>query len=280
MAFTKPNQAQQTTAANCAAPSTFRAQIAGQTALAPATPTTPIEIETSSGELFTVSFEDVRNFICQKATDAECKIFLETCRAYHLNPFTREASLIHYDNKNDDTPATIVLGKNCYLQMAERHPAYDGFEAGVVVYVDGQIIDREGSILYDGETLLGGWAKVYRKDRSRPSYYEVKFDEYNTGKSIWASKPATMIRKVALVHALREAFPSTYGLLYDESEINVVAESTARELDNPALPARPARAVRKSTAPTKPAVEILPDSPAVPEADSTSDDPFAEGEVL
>ena len=170
MAFTKPNQAQQTTAANRAAPNTFRTQVAGQTAaLAPATPTTPIEIETSSGELFTVSFEDVRNFICQKATDAECKIFLETCRAYRLNPFTREASLIHYDNKNDDSPATIVLGKNCYLQMAERHPAYDGFEAGVVVYVDGQIIDREGSILYDGETLLGGWARVYRKDRSRPS---------------------------------------------------------------------------------------------------------------
>ena len=86
-----------------------------------------------------------------------------------------------------------------------------------------------------------------------------------------------MIRKVALVHALREAFPSTYGLLYDESEINVVAESTARELDNPALPSR---RIRKPAAPTKPAVEILPDSPAGSEADSTSDDPFAEGEAL
>lgn len=278
MAFTKPNQAQQTTTANRAAPSAFRAQTAGQTALAPATPIMPVEIETSSGELFTVSFEDVRNFICPKATDAECKIFLETCRSYHLNPFTREASLIHYDNKNDDTPATIVLGKNCYLQMAERHPAYDGFEAGVVVYVDGQIIDREGSILYDGETLLGGWARVYRKDRSRPSYDEVKFDEYNTGKSIWASKPATMIRKVALVHALREAFPSTYGLLYDESEINVVAEATARELDNPALPSR---RVHKSAASTKPAVEIMPDDHAEAVADdSASDDPFAKGEPL
>lgn len=277
MAFTKPNQAQQTTASNRAAPSTFRAQTAGQTALAPASPTMPVEIETSSGDLFTVSFEDVRNFICPKATNFECKLFLETCRAYHLNPFTKEASLIHYDNKNDDTPPAIVLGKNCYLQMAERHPSYDGFEAGVVVYADGQIIDREGSILYEGETLLGGWARVYRKDRSRPSYDEVKFDEYNTGKSIWASKPATMIRKVALVHALREAFPSTYGLLYDESEINVVAESTARELDDPALPAR---RVRKSAAPTKPAVEIMPDSPVVPEEDSNGDDPFAKGEVL
>ena len=210
-----------------------RPQTAQRTAMTPATPTTPIEIETASGELFAVSFEDVRHFISPKATDAECKIFLETCRAYHLNPFTKEAYLIHYDNKNDETPATIVLGKNCYLQMAERHPAFDGFEAGIVVYSEGQIVDREGSILYDGETLLGGWAKVYRKDRTRPGYDEVKFDEYNTGKSMWAAKPATMIRKVALVHALREAFPSTFGLLYDESEIEVVAEGTAREVEEP-----------------------------------------------
>ena len=125
MAFTRPGQA----AAQAAAPATrtppagmARPQTAQRTAMTPATPTTPIEIETASGELFTVSFEDVRHFISPKATDAECKIFLETCRAYHLNPFTKEAYLIHYDNKNDETPATIVLGKNCYLQMQSVTP--------------------------------------------------------------------------------------------------------------------------------------------------------------
>ena len=163
--------------------------------------------------------------------------------------------------------------------MAERHPAFDGFEAGIVVYSEGQIVDREGSILYDGETLLGGWAKVYRKDRTRPGYDEVKFDEYNTGKSMWAAKPATMIRKVALVHALREAFPSTFGLLYDESEIEVVAEGTAREVEEPAqLPRR----TRRPSAPTKPVVEITT-AEAIPEAAKPAaddDDPFAEGEAL
>ena len=39
-----------------------------------------------------------------KATDAECKIFLETCKQYRLNPFTKEAYLIHYDNNSEDTP--------------------------------------------------------------------------------------------------------------------------------------------------------------------------------
>ena len=135
----------------------------------------------------TVTFDDVRNFICKEATIAECRIFLETCKQYHLNPFTKEAYLIHYDNKNGDTASTIVLGKTCYMKMAEAHPQYDGFEAGLILQDDvaGEIYHREGSIIYKGETLLGGWAKTYRKDRSRPFYEEVSFDEYDTKKSLW-----------------------------------------------------------------------------------------------
>ena len=144
MAFRTGNQA--APAAGTATRPASRApqfETAGTAALAPAAPGKPVEIETAGGEHFSVSFEEVRHFICEKATDAECKIFLETCRAYRLNPFTREAYLIHYDNKSDETPATIVLGKNCYLQMAERHPAYDGFEAGVIVLNESGVEYRE-----------------------------------------------------------------------------------------------------------------------------------------
>ena len=273
MAFTRNGQSAASTRTTTRAAQTApQVETAGSAAMTPATPTKPVEIEAADGQHFAVSFDDVRHFISPKATDAECKIFLETCRAYRLNPFTREAYLIHYDNKSDETPATIVLGKNCYLQMAERHPAYDGFEAGVIVLNESGVEYREGSIVYEDEELLGGWAKVYRKDRSRPNYEEVKLSEYNTGKSLWASKPATMIRKVALVHALREAFPSTYGLTYDESEISVEvdAEGTARELDDDAPRSLP----RSRKAPAQPAVEIVTaDSPAEGPQDS-EDDPF------
>lgn len=172
-----------------------RAAATGNTALQPASPSVPVEITSADGQHFTVSFADIRNFIEPKATDAECKIFLETCKQYKLNPFTKEAYLIHYDNKNDDTASTIVLGKNCYMQMAERNPNFDGFEAGVIVLTaDGQLLNREGSIVYDGdggETLLGGWAKVYRKDRTRASYEEVKLTEYVTGASGTAGSTVT-----------------------------------------------------------------------------------------
>lgn len=278
MALTRPGAAAPTlsvpnaqTVANRSLQSASRA---GSTALQAASPSVPVEITGADGQHFTVSFGDVRNFICPKATDAECKIFLETCKQYHLNPFTKEAYLIYYDNKNEDTASTIVLGKNCYMQMAERHPSFDGFEAGVIVLTaDGQLLNREGSIVYDGgggETLLGGWAKVYRKDRTRASYEEVKLSEYDTGKSLWNSKKATMIRKVALVHALREAFPSTFGALYDESEVSVHvdAESTAREIDPEDLPVLDPYAGTKRPRKTAGTLPPAPEEPAV------EDDPF------
>ena len=245
---------------------------AGSTAMQAASPSVPVEITAADGQHLVVSFDEVRRFICDKATDTECKIFLETCKQYTLNPFTKEAYLIHYDNKNDDTASTIVLGKNCYMQMAERNPNFDGFEAGVIVLTaDGQLLKREGSIVYDGETLLGGWAKVYRKDRTRASYEEVKLSEYDTGKSLWSGKKATMIRKVALVHALREAFPSTFGALYDESEVRVDVESTAREVPPEELPVLDPYAGSHRH---RKAVGTLPPVQEESTAEDPADDPF------
>ena len=122
-------------------------------------------------------------------------------------------------------------------------------------------------IVYEDEKLVGGWAKAYRKDRSRPFYEEVKLSEYDTKKSLWATKPATMIRKVALVHALRESFPATFGSLYDESEVPVDAEASCREVENeqPEIGAMQPRKLK----PKKEQPE-----PLAAETTDTNDDPF------
>lgn len=242
-------------------------------AMQPAASSDPVEIEAMDGQRMTVTFDDVRNFICKEATIAECRIFLETCKQYHLNPFTKECYLIHYDTKNSDSASTIVLGKTCYMKMAEAHPQYDGFEAGVIVMDEaaGELIHREGSIVYQGETLVGGWAKTYRKDRSRPFYEEVNFSEYDTKKSLWVTKPATMIRKVALVHTLREAFPATFGGLIDESEVPVDVEAGFRELS--AEEAAAAGTVPPRRRIQKPKKEEP--APLAVEADEVEGDPFA-----
>ena len=72
-----------------------------------------------------------------------------------------------------------------------------------------------------GETPVGAWCKVYVDGYDVPIYDSVSFDEYAGKKrdgslnSTWAGQPGTMIRKVAVVHALREAYPEDFQGLYD-----------------------------------------------------------------
>ncbi len=67
-----------------------------------------------------------------------------------------------------------------------------------------------------------------KTESEKPVENTVSFDEYclkgKDGKpmSNWAAKPGTMIRKVALVQALREAFPEDLQALYDAEEMGVV----------------------------------------------------------
>lgn len=56
----------------------------------------------------------------------------------------------------------------------------------------------------------------------------VYFDEYSSGRNLWASKPKTMIAKVAEMHALRKAFPDTVKL-YDVAEMPASATITVEQ---------------------------------------------------
>lgn len=180
--------------------------------------------ECESGEI-TLTDDAIRNVISTdpNVTDKEVLLFAALCKAHKLNPFIKEAHLVKYGTK----PATMVVGKDVFTKRAFRNPRFRGMQAGVMVMHDGRGHEREGSLVLDGEQIVGGWAKVYVEGCEVPFYDSVSFSEYAGRKkdgslnSQWASKPATMIRKVALVHALREAFPEDFGGLYDESEMGV-----------------------------------------------------------
>jgi phage recombination protein Bet len=156
-------------------------------------------------------------------TMPEFKLFTELCKVRKLNPFLKEAYLIKFGS----SPAQIVVGKDAVLKRAVLNPKYDGMESGVIVVEpDGNIEERKGLFyLKPNETLVGGWAKVYRKDWTHPIYCSIAFDEAaqrkNGGElnSNWAQKPATMIEKVAKVRALREAFVEELSGMYDEDEM-------------------------------------------------------------
>ena len=113
----------------------------------------------------------------------------------------------------------MVVGKEAFMKKAENNETFEGYRAGLIISRDGEILEIEGSFTTKGDTLLGGWCEVYRSDRKFPIIAKVGFDEYNKGKSLWNEKPKTMIRKVAIVQAMREAFPSNLGGMYVEEEV-------------------------------------------------------------
>lgn len=181
----------------------------------------------SNGTEVTLSPTIVREYLTNGdgcVTDQEVVMFINLCKAQGLNPFLREAYLIKFGNQ----PATIITGKDVFTKRARRAKDYRGYQAGVVVSKpDGTAENRIGSIVLPDEELVGGWAKVFIENYVEPVEISVSMYEYiglkkdGTVNAQWARRPATMIRKVALVQALREAFPEELQGLYDESEMGV-----------------------------------------------------------
>lgn len=207
---------------------------------------------TMDDQELTVTAEDVKNVLgAPTATLGEVRLFLELCKARKLNPFLGEAYIVKYGNN----PATILTGKEVFTKRAAKNPRFQGFKAGVtIVGNDGALNRREGSMKLPGETLIGGWAEVYLDGYQVPIKEEVSLDEYmgrkkdGTANSQWATRPATMIRKVALVHALREAFPEDLGGLYDATEIDTGNVIEAQPID--VKP--PKKASKATTKPSQP----------------------------
>lgn len=179
------------------------------------------------GQKVTLTPSIVQKYIVgsnSEITLPEFKFFTELCKSRGLNPFLKEAYCIKYGNE----PAAMIVGKDAILKRAVLHPKYDGMESGVIVLSEnGEIVERSGTFKLSNEEVVGGWARVYRKDWSHPIYCSVSLSEaaqkkrdgnYNT---FWHNKPATMIEKVAKVRALRETFVESLGGMYEAEEMGV-----------------------------------------------------------
>ena len=153
--------------------------------------------------------EIIRNYLVAgngNVSDSEVVMFMKMCEFQGLNPFLREAYLVKYGN---EYPATMITGKETFMKRAVRNPIYKGHKVG---------IEDNGK---------SAWAEVYKSNLEFPIRVEVDYDEYvglKGGKpnKMWGSKPKTMLKKVALVQALRESFPEDFGGLYSPEEINSI----------------------------------------------------------
>lgn len=152
-----------------------------------------------------ITSEDVRKHFCENATEKEVAMFLKICELNQLSPFKREAYLVKYGTY----PASILTGYEVYLKRAERSGQWNGFK----VWVEGTVPNLVAKI------------EVYRKDWDKPLYHEIDYSEYvqtkkdGNANNFWATKPKTMLKKVAISQGLRMAFPDELaGLPYTQEE--------------------------------------------------------------
>lgn len=165
----------------------------------------------------------------------EIVLFMQLCKSQGLNPFTRDAYLVKYSSSN---PAQVIVGKSALEKRASRCERYRGFKAGIIVRrPDGNIEKRNGTFRLPEEQLVGGWAQVFVEGFQNPIEATVSLNEYDTKKSVWAQKPATMIRKVAKAQALREAFPEDMAGMYEAEEFGMDYSDMPSAPVDPSAPA-------------------------------------------
>lgn len=161
-------------------------------------------------------FFDPQNLLSEKQVGQA----LSLIKGRNLNPLANEVYIVAYkNNKTGGVEFSLIVSKEAFLKRAAQNPNYEGFEAGVVVIDENGIqTERKGSLILPTDKIVGGWARVYRKNFKVPVESYLSLAEYNKGRSTWNSMPATMIRKTALVNALREAFPEDLGNMYTEDD--------------------------------------------------------------
>ena len=146
-------------------------------------------------------YELIRNMFAKGCSNDEFAVLIELANRYQLDPFAKQIWAVKFN----DRPAQIFAGRDGYLAIAHRSGQFNGMQSSIERDADGNIISAT--------------CRVWRKDMEHPFERTVYVDEYNTKKSVWAEKPATMIVKVAEAQALRLAF--NVSGLYDSSELDI-----------------------------------------------------------
>lgn len=162
--------------------------------------------------------QEIKELFAPNLTAGEFKTFVGIGVATGLNPFLREIWAVKYGDR-----ASIFIGRDGYRKSAQRSPDYD-YHISDAIYSNDQFTVEDGipkheySFQNDRGKLVGAYCVVKRKNSTKPNFTFVELKEYSTGKSLWVSKPATMIKKVAEAQALRMTFQELFAGTYDESE--------------------------------------------------------------
>jgi phage recombination protein Bet len=117
--------------------------------------------------------------------------FLAVAHQYGLNPLTREI----YAFPAKGGGIQVILSVDGWNKLMNAHPQFDGIE-----------FEHHRSEKGAVEAVT---ARIYRKDRTRPTEVTEYLAECNTGTPPWKQYPARMLRHAAMKQCIRLAFGLT-----------------------------------------------------------------------
>ena len=181
----------------------------------------------SNGNDVSLSRYIINTFLAPNAnfSESECYGLIGLAQAKGLNPLARDC----YFQKYNGVPS-VIISKDYYEKRANKNPNYRGKQCGIVIAYkneSGKLVseEREGKILLDDETLIGGWCKVYMRNLDYPVHETVMFSEAvkvkqdGAAQATWKTMPCTMIEKVAISRALKSAMTEEFGGTYSAEEL-------------------------------------------------------------
>src|SRR5699024_11466113 len=71
------------------------------------------------------------------------------------------------------------------------------------------------------------WSSDVCSSDLKPVTVRISLEEFGKGQATWKQMPMNMIRKTAIVNALREAFPNNVGAMYTEDDVQPQTEREA-----------------------------------------------------
>jgi phage recombination protein Bet len=208
-----------------------------------------VEYRARDGQDLKLTFDTVRKYLVrgkgELVTEQELMYFMGVCKSRGMNPFINDCYLIKY-TAND--AAAIITSIDYYRKRARAQTDCQGWHSGVIIReVDGNVREREGSLILEGETLVGGWFSAQPKSWTAPMKWTVGLKGYvkktreGAITRFWAeeNQPA-QIAKVAESQGLRKVWPDEFQGLYVDAEmqsheaqnvLNEVVSSPDRELE-------------------------------------------------
>lgn len=200
-----------------------------------------------------ITKEDIKKYFCPLASDKEIFMAFGVIKSLNLNPYKKEVHLVKYKQAEK---LSIIVGYEVYLKRAERTGNLAGWEAGT------------------SEDKKKTWVKIWRKDWTKPFYWEVVLSEFDKGQATWKQIPSFMGKKVAIAQGFRLCFPDELGgMPYTKEEhqvydiINVTPKSTKPDVEMP-----------KSTKETEKEVETEQE-PETEESDPQEEIPEEGGDI-